>query len=74
MPGTILPRPDRPNDRLATAGRAESERPMRLLNYSPLILVPVAVGLELAQSPPALVFLASAGAIVPLADNPARHS
>ncbi|MGD8869875.1 MAG: cation transporter, partial [Gemmatimonadales bacterium] len=40
---------------------------MRLLKYSPLILVPVAVGLDLAHAPPALVFLASAGAIVPLA-------
>lgn len=40
---------------------------MRTLKYSPLILVPVAVGLELAHAPAALVFLASAGAIVPLA-------
>jgi len=40
---------------------------MRLLKYSPLLLVPVAVGLELAHAPAALVFLASAGAIVPLA-------
>jgi Ca2+:H+ antiporter len=40
---------------------------MRLLKYSPLILVPVAIGLELAHAPAALVFLASAAAIVPLA-------
>ena len=40
---------------------------MRLLKYSPLILVPVAIVLDLAHAPAALVFLASAGAIVPLA-------
>jgi len=40
---------------------------MRTLKYSPLLLVPLAIGLELAHSPATLVFLASAGAIVPLA-------
>jgi Ca2+:H+ antiporter len=40
---------------------------MRLLKYSPLILVPGAIGLEMAHAPAALIFIACAGAIVPLA-------
>jgi Ca2+:H+ antiporter len=40
---------------------------MRLFHLSPALLAPLTVALAMAQAPPALVFLASALAIVPLA-------
>ncbi len=42
---------------------------MRLVHLSPVLLVPLAVALDLAQAPATLVFLASALAIVPLASQ-----
>jgi len=51
-----------------SSGRGLSANgPMALFKYSPLVLVPAALALEYLHAPPAVVFLAAAAAIVPLA-------